>query len=56
MALEGDTEIIDGRKSTPADNGYLSDLHAQRSDKRTNELPDFDRLKLQLENLFLKKR
>ena len=38
-----DTEIIDGRKSTPADNGYLSDLHAQRSDKRTNDLPDFDR-------------
>ena len=30
-----DTQIIDGRKSTPADNGYLSDLHAQRSDKRT---------------------
>ncbi|HAU60208.1 MAG TPA: phosphomethylpyrimidine synthase [Opitutae bacterium] len=42
----GDTEIIDGRKSTPADNGYLSDLHAQRSDKRTNELPDFDRSKV----------
>ena len=41
-----DTEIIDGRKSTPADNGYLSDLHAQRSDKRTNELPDFDRSKI----------
>ena len=42
----GDTEIIDGRKSTPADNGYLSDLHAQRSDKRTNDLPDFDRSKI----------
>ena len=42
----GDTETIDGRKSTPADNGYLSDLHAQRSDKRTNDLPDFDRSKV----------
>ena len=41
-----DTQIIDGRKSTPADNGYLSDLHAQRSDKRTNDLPDFDRSKI----------
>ena len=41
-----DTQIIDGRKSSPADNGYLSDLHAQRSDKRTNDLPDFDRSKI----------
>ena len=39
----GDTEIIDGRKSTPADNGYLSDLHARRSEEKAQDLPDFNR-------------
>ena len=33
----GDTEIIDGRKSTPADNGYLSDLHARRSEEKAQD-------------------
>ena len=27
---------------TPIDNGYLSDKHAERTDSRTKELPDFD--------------
>ena len=34
--------IIDGRSSTPIDNGYLSDKHAARTDSRTKDLPDFD--------------
>ena len=37
-----DTINIDGRSSTPIDNGYLSDKHAERTDSRTKELPDFD--------------
>ena len=37
-----DTVIIDGRSSTPIDNGYLSDKHAARTDSRTKDLPDFD--------------
>ena len=37
-----DTQRIEGRSSKPIDNGYLSDKHANRSDERTNELPDFD--------------
>ena len=37
-----DTINIDGRSSKPIDNGYLSDKHAERTDSRTKELPDFD--------------
>lgn len=39
-----DTEEIEGRSSKPIDNGYLSNKHAERTIKRTNELPDFDRV------------
>ena len=38
-----DTDLIEGRQATPADNGYLSDLHAQRSDEKGKDLPDYDR-------------
>jgi phosphomethylpyrimidine synthase len=37
-----DTQSIEGRSSKPIDNGYLSDKHADRSDERSQELPDFD--------------
>jgi len=37
-----DTQKIEGRSSQPIDNGYLSDKHADRSDERSQELPDFD--------------
>ena len=37
-----DTQTIEGRSSKPIDNGYLSDKHADRSDERSQELPDFD--------------
>ena len=36
---------IEGRSIQPIDNGYLSGKHAERSDARTKELPDFDRSK-----------
>ncbi len=38
-----DTTHIEGRSIQPIDNGYLSGKHAERSDARTKELPDFDR-------------
>ena len=38
----GDTENIKGRTSQPIDNGYLSGKHADRSDEKSKELPDFD--------------
>ena len=38
----GDTENIEGRTSQPIDNGYLSGKHADRSDEKSKELPDFD--------------
>ena len=43
-----DVEEIDGRETNPIDNGYLSERHADRSDERTGELPDFDRTKLKV--------
>ena len=44
----GDTVFIQGRQATPADNGYLSDLHAQRSDQKGKDLPDYDRSKIKV--------
>jgi len=41
-----DIEEVEGRTILPMDNGYLSEKHADRSDKRTGELPDFDRSEL----------
>ena len=41
-----DVEEVEGRTILPMDNGYLSEKHADRSDKRTGELPDFDRSEL----------
>tara|TARA_B100002019_G_scaffold99278_1_gene85537 strand:- start:2181 stop:4121 length:1941 start_codon:yes stop_codon:yes gene_type:complete len=38
----GDTEEITGRVTKPIDNGYLSSTHAERSNSKTKELPDFD--------------
>ena len=38
-----DTEEISGRVHIPIDNGFLSPLHAKRSEERKKELPDFDR-------------
>ena len=38
-----DVEEISGRSSKPADNGFLSDRHDERSRERSQELPDFDR-------------
>ena len=38
-----DVEEIVGREIIPADNGYLSARHDQRSRDRSQELPDFDR-------------
>ena len=46
IEARGDTEIIEGRKSTAADNGYLSEVHAKRSESNSQELPDFDRTNL----------
>ena len=43
-----DVEEIEGRETNPMDNGYLSERHADRSDERTGELPDFDRSKLKV--------
>ena len=39
----GDVEEVEGRAVQPIDNGYLSEKHADRTDERTGELPDFDR-------------
>ena len=41
-----DVEVVEGRTILPMDNGYLSEKHADRSDQRTGELPDFDRSEL----------
>ena len=41
-----DVTEIDGRTIKPSDNGYLSERHDQRSQERSQELPDFDRSKL----------
>ena len=42
ISQRNDTQIIDGRSIQPIDNGYLSVKHANRTEERTNELPDFD--------------
>ena len=39
----GDTQRINGRVMKPSDNGFLSDRHDQRTQERSQELPDFDR-------------
>ena len=36
-------EEIDGREPKPADNGYLSEVHAERMATKSKDLPDFDR-------------
>ena len=41
-----DVEVVEGREVQPMDNGYLSEKHADRTDERTGELPDYDRSKL----------
>ena len=41
-----DIEEVEGRTILPMDNGYLSEKHADRTDERTGELPDYDRSKL----------
>ena len=41
-----DVEVVEGRAVQPMDNGYLSEKHADRTDARTGELPDYDRSKL----------
>ena len=41
-----DVEEVEGREVQPMDNGYLSEKHADRTDERTGELPDYDRSKL----------
>jgi len=38
-----DVEEIPGRSRKPADDGFLSDRHDERSRERSQELPDFDR-------------
>ena len=38
-----DVEKITGRESSPEDNGYLSSRHDERTQERSQELPDFDR-------------
>ena len=38
-----DVEKITGRESSPEDNGYLSTRHDERTQERSQELPDFDR-------------
>lgn len=38
-----DTEKISGRTHSPIDNGYLSSIHAERSEGKSRELADFDR-------------
>jgi phosphomethylpyrimidine synthase len=44
----GDVEVVEGRTVQPMDNGYLSETHADRSDERTGELPDYDRTELSI--------
>lgn len=39
----GDVEVIAGRDVKPSDNGFLSERHDQRTQERSQELPDFDR-------------
>ena len=39
----GDVQEIDGREPKPADNGYLSEVHAERMATKSKDLPDFDR-------------
>ena len=39
----GDVETITGRSVKPNDNGFLSERHDQRTQERSQELPDFDR-------------
>ncbi len=43
IADRKDSEVVEGRKTTPADNGYLSETHAETSTSKNKELPDFDR-------------
>ena len=38
-----DSEEIEGRAITPADNGFLSEKHAERANERSSDLPDFNR-------------
>jgi len=45
----GDVEEIEGRATTPKDDGYMSGLHAERAgDRNPGELPDFDRVSLKV--------
>ena len=43
-----DVEVIEGRDVKPADNGFLSDRHDQRTRERSQELPDFDRSEIKV--------
>lgn len=46
IKARGDIEIIKGRDIKPGDNGFLTERHDQRSQERSQELPDFDRSKI----------
>jgi phosphomethylpyrimidine synthase len=48
IAARKDVEVIDGRDVKPADNGFLSDRHDQRTRERSQELPDFDRSEIKV--------